>query len=395
MRNSIVIILIAYVAFVVLGLPTGLNGVAWPSLRGTFDQPVDALGILLVSWMVGYVAAGYLNGRFISRFGMANLLVYSITIAAAGTLLQSFAPLWLVVILGSTVAGFGSGMLDAGLNTYAAANFRPRLMNWLHASFGAGSTLGSLLMTGILSLGYGWRIGLQSLAAFQVVVLVLFVATRGQWSLGASINEEAQAETTAVKDRDTLRLWSVWLGIIIFFFYVGMEVGVGTWAFTVLSESRGLPEATAGFGASLFWGSFFVGRILLGFIETNLPRLIRLGAIFTFVGIVLFAISDLPALALFGLAIAGAANAPIFPAMIALTPGRVGDAHAPNAIGFQIAASGIGGASLPWLAGVLGDAFSLELIMWFFAICTLLMFIAHEFLAVRDRGVAPAPVSAD
>jgi len=43
-----VLIGLAYLAFVSLGLPDGLIGVAWPSIRAHFNLPVDALGWLLV-----------------------------------------------------------------------------------------------------------------------------------------------------------------------------------------------------------------------------------------------------------------------------------------------------------------------------------------------------------
>jgi len=40
------LIIISFIAFVSLGLPDGLLGVAWPGIRVYFDLPVDALGII-------------------------------------------------------------------------------------------------------------------------------------------------------------------------------------------------------------------------------------------------------------------------------------------------------------------------------------------------------------
>ena len=42
------LILLTYIAFISLGLPDGLLGIAWPSVRGDFHIPLDALGMLLV-----------------------------------------------------------------------------------------------------------------------------------------------------------------------------------------------------------------------------------------------------------------------------------------------------------------------------------------------------------
>jgi hypothetical protein len=48
---------LAFLAFVSLGLPDGVLGVAWPSLRRSFDRPIDQLGLLLLSMMAGYLAS--------------------------------------------------------------------------------------------------------------------------------------------------------------------------------------------------------------------------------------------------------------------------------------------------------------------------------------------------
>lgn len=54
--QGLALIAIAYLGYVSLGLPDGLLGVAWPSMRGTFAQPLDALGPLLASATLGYLA---------------------------------------------------------------------------------------------------------------------------------------------------------------------------------------------------------------------------------------------------------------------------------------------------------------------------------------------------
>ncbi|PYT07758.1 MAG: MFS transporter, partial [Acidobacteria bacterium] len=42
------LVALAYLSFVSLGLPDGLNGVAWPSIQDYFHLPIDALGWLLL-----------------------------------------------------------------------------------------------------------------------------------------------------------------------------------------------------------------------------------------------------------------------------------------------------------------------------------------------------------
>jgi fucose permease len=69
----------------------------------------------------------------------------------------------------------------------------------------------------------------------------------------------------------------MWLSIAIFFVYTGIEAAAGVWAYTLFTESRGVPMMTAGVWVSIYWGGLTVGRLLagvvVGFVSSN--RLIR------------------------------------------------------------------------------------------------------------------------
>jgi fucose permease len=56
---------LAFVAFISLGLPDGLLGVAWPSMRRSFGLPLDALGSLFISTTAGYVTSSFLSGAIL------------------------------------------------------------------------------------------------------------------------------------------------------------------------------------------------------------------------------------------------------------------------------------------------------------------------------------------
>ena len=75
---------LASLGFVSLGLPEGLLGVAWPSIRATFGLPIDALGMLLATFASGYFVASAINGRVLARFGVGPVL--SVSCATTGVL---------------------------------------------------------------------------------------------------------------------------------------------------------------------------------------------------------------------------------------------------------------------------------------------------------------------
>jgi MFS family permease len=75
--SKLSLLLLAYVAFFALGMPDGLLGVAWPSMRADFSIPLDSLGILLFAAITGYMTSSFLSGALIARMGVGKLLAVS------------------------------------------------------------------------------------------------------------------------------------------------------------------------------------------------------------------------------------------------------------------------------------------------------------------------------
>ena len=98
-------LLIAYASFISLGLFDGLIGIAWPSMRGDFDQSLGALGLVAVSLTTGHIIASVLNGRMVARRGIAFLLPLSSGIMLLGNVMQAGAQFWWMIVAGTIVIG--------------------------------------------------------------------------------------------------------------------------------------------------------------------------------------------------------------------------------------------------------------------------------------------------
>src|SRR3954470_7814904 len=93
-RSPIGPLALASLGFVSLGLPEGLLGVAWPSIRESFGLGLDALGWLLAPFARGSVVASALSGRMLGRCGVGSGLSVSCAITAISLLGYSAAPTW-------------------------------------------------------------------------------------------------------------------------------------------------------------------------------------------------------------------------------------------------------------------------------------------------------------
>jgi fucose permease len=387
-------VLLAYVAFVSLGLPDGLLGVSWPSISGDFGVPLEALGLLVAVTTAGYLTSSFLSGVILGLMPIGTVLALST--AAAATALLGFAasPAFPVMVGLGFLAGLGGGAVDAGLNAYGARHFSARTLNWLHAFFGLGTTLGPLLVTAVLDAGLVWRWSYAIVGSAQVLLAATFLLTRRHWL--ATAHEPAVAdEGPAPGSFAALRRPVVWLGMLVFFFYTGVEFAAAQWSYTLLTIGRGVPEATAGIFVTLYWGSLMAGRVLFGFVADTVPlaRTLRICLLVSVLGAALFWLEPTRTLALVGLMLIGFSFAPVFASLISLTPGRVGLEHANAAIGFQIAAAGLGGATLTGLVGLLAGTFGLEAIGAAILAGTLALLALYEAFMRAELAPAPSPRS--
>jgi fucose permease len=390
-KSPLLLIGLTYISFISLGLPDGLLGVAWPSIRVFFGLPIDALGALLVMFTAGYLLASFSSGWLLARMNVGTLLAGSCFATAMCLFVYAITPVWLIVIAFGLAAGLGAGAIDAGLNTYAANHFSARSVNWLHACYGLGATLGPLIMTTVLAAGRRWQMGYVIVGSAQLVLAMCFGVTRRLWSnkseVGLAREDPSSIKTSPsaspTSPATTMQLPIVWLSIAIFFVYTGIEAAAGAWAYSLFTEGRAVPAMTAGAWVSVYWGAFTAGRIIAGFVIGLLPRrlFLRCCIIGMIGGALLMWMNVTTLLSFIGLAIMGLFAAPIFPSLIASTPERLGERHTANGVGFQIAAAVLGQSLLPGLIGVLARNFGWEIVAPALLIAAILLLFLYENLA--------------
>jgi fucose permease len=385
-KRGVFLLALSYLAFVSLGLPDGLLGVAWPSIRASFHLPLDSLGALLVATTIGYVSSAFASGRLLSLFGLGELLAASCLATSLSLLGYAWAPAWAVMVPLGLLAGLGAGAIDACLNTYVATNHSARMLHLIHACYGLGTTAGPMIMTQVLMAHRPWQRGYQIVGVAQLALAACFATTRSLWPPAKGDNSSSSTAAGA-PIAATLRLGAAWLAIAAFFFYVGIEASAGAWTYTLLSEGRGITMEIAGWGVGLFWGGLMAGRIVVGVfrIPLSLHQLLRLAICGCAVACGLVVLDLGQAATLFGLAALGFCCGPIFSGLVATTPLRLGAAHTANAVGFQIAAAALGQSLLPTTFGIVADARGIRVLPYLMLGSTLALFAVYELLA----AVAP------
>jgi fucose permease len=160
----------------------------------------------------------------------------------------------------------------------------------------------------------------------------------------------------------------------------------------------------------IYWASFTIGRVIFGLMVSwvKARTLLNICIAGTVIGAIMFwwrpvgvelALNDPSNMVGFiGLALFGFTIGPIFALIITSTQERLGPRHAPNAIGFQVAAASIGGGVLPGLVGRLATDSGLEIIPVFLLGMTfvaVLLYIASTRPGLSLETAKPVPALGD
>lgn len=124
---TILLLIIMYLAFISLGLPDSLLGVAWPALRIELGLPLDAAGIIALIGTGSTILSSFMSGHIIKRLGTGKVVFISCAMTSGALLGFSWSPsfFWLVIL--AIPLGLGAGSIDTALNNYVALHYKSHL----------------------------------------------------------------------------------------------------------------------------------------------------------------------------------------------------------------------------------------------------------------------------
>jgi fucose permease len=393
------VFLLSCLTYLGVALPGSTLGMLWPSMRLSIHEPVGALGIVLVAGVAAAALSSTVTGRILSRVPAGSLLAAGAALVGTALAAEAGAPaLWLIAV-GSAVFSTGFGVINATLNAYAAAHFGPRDINWMHASYGLGATLGPLLVTALLGSGMSWRFALGSMAAVLAVIALILMAARRAWGVppgdtmgssrrispeGTHGSEDGAGGGRPEEPRGRRR--GAVAGVVFIAVETGVESAAGIWGYVFLTSGHGLPDAVAGVAVSAYWVMMFAGRAVLGPVaeRAGAPAVLAAAVAGIPVGAALMTVPAPGFVAVTGMLLLGLAAAPVFPLLTLTTADRVGADGAATAVGLQVAASAVGSAALPSGIGLAIGAVSAQALGPALLVLGLAM-CAVYWLALRSR----------
>ena len=361
---ALLLLAVIYIVFISLGLPDGVFGGAWPAIYTTLGVPVGWGGVVSLVVTLMAIVSSLSAATLVKRLGVGLLLLISTVLTAIGLLGYSQAHefYWLVIL--AVPLGLGSGAIDAALNHYVAIHYKAHHMNWLHACWGVGASVGPVIFAAVLVNSHDWHKGYVALGLIQAAIVAVLLLSLPLWSRvhvrkAADASEEADMHDVKfgllAKDR------IVQFSFLTFLLYVGIEVGIGLWLASYLVQIQGIAIETAALWTGVYYGAITIGRVFTGFISFKVSNahMVRVGIAVSILGALLLVLNLAPLTSLAGIILIGLGFAPIYPALIHATPERVGANKSAKVMSLQMVGASVGASIIPPLIGLISGVTSL------------------------------------
>ncbi|MGC1378011.1 MAG: MFS transporter [Anaerolineales bacterium] len=343
--NPLVITLVYYLSFIVLGLVSAAEGPSLPSLARHTASALDQLSLIFVFASLGYLIGSFLSGQAYDRFPGHRLMAFSLAlIGGTAVLVPVVGSLWLLLVV-FFLLGLAKGTLDVGCNTlllWVHGEQVGPFMNGLHFFFGVGALISPLILARVLSLtgDIHWLFWTCALACVPLVIWLWFLP------------EPPAAAHTDEGRNAPFPIFPVVLLVVLFILYVGLEMGFGNWLYTYALTLKLGTEISAAYLTSALWGAFTLGRLLgvwtAAHARSQTILFIDLAGCLGSTAVILLWRESALALWIGSIGL-GLCMASIFPTILMLAGERM---RVTGAItGWFLVGSGTGNMLLPWLIG--------------------------------------------
>ena len=355
-----ILLILIYIAFIGLGIPDSLFGVAWPAIYPEFELPISAASCVTLLCTTCTIISSLNAAKILNRFGTPRVTVVSTAMTAAALLGYSLSGSLVWLCLFSVPLGLGAGAIDTGLNNYVALHYNATHMSFLHCFYGVGVSISPYIMSLMLADSGNWRGGYRTAFYIQCVISVVLLLSLPLWGKVIHKNysrDEEDVTPVTLKLKEMLRMPSVISCSMMFLGSCSIEGICGAWGSTYLVNSKGLDPARAASIVMFYYIGMAIGRFLSGVLASKLSpwKIIHLGQAFTLIAIVIILLPFGPVVSAIGLFLVGVGNAPLFPNLNHLTPQNFGAKYSQSVMGVQMSAGYVGFLMISPLFGLLAQ----------------------------------------
>jgi FHS family glucose/mannose:H+ symporter-like MFS transporter len=372
----------ACLGLLTFGIVLTTLGSVLPSIMVRFGIDKAEAGSLFLLMTFGILAGSLVFGPLVDRYGYKGILLAATAVVALGLEGIAFAPSMAGLRFAVVAIGFGGGVINGACNALVAdisSGERAANLNLLGVFFGVGA-MGVPFALGVLTNRYS-QTALVAAVGMLVLVPVVVIAFTAFPAPKQPRGFPIAHAGSLVRDRLLLLM-----GLMLFL-QSGMEITVGGWTSTFVTEELAVPSRNSLIILSLYWMGMMLARLALGYIlRRGSPfRVLYVCLAVALVGSGLLLTTTTIGVAAAGVFMLGVGFAAMFPTVLAF----IGDRYAMisgTAFSVAIAMALCGGMLLPYAAGVLGMQYGMRVS---FAIVPAALLILAGLLGILSRKLRP------
>ena len=253
----------------------------FPWLKTEFALSYAELGLLMSVFFVVSCIVQAASGFLVDRIGARPVLFVGVGLLALSAIVLSQSNGYGMLVFGAVIAGCGNGVFHPV--DYTLINHKvsvPRLP-YAYSAHGVTGYLGwavaPVFMAGIAALS-DWRVALLCAAVLEALILLVLWFNRGDLiddakhrrASAIKAAEEANPGRAPQGSFEFLKLTSVWLCWLFFFFSMIAMAGIQSFAPSALNQLYGIPVTTGNFSITLMALGSAAGMILGGVMAAKL-----------------------------------------------------------------------------------------------------------------------------
>jgi fucose permease len=339
--------------FIVNGIVISFIGPLLPVFSAKWGLDDARAGyFLLVQFLASFIGV-LLSSRLIASKGFKPAIVLGLTLLGTGFALLS-APTFHLALVASGIYGLGYGFNTPGTNLWVSESYgarRASALNVVNLAWGVGAIVSSPLAKLTIRTS---SVKLLFCIVGTICVLTAAILMRMKF---AKPPEEADAgETLRASSKNGIGIAAL-LGVL-FFVYVGTEVGTSSWSATHAQRATGWASNSWALTPMFFFAGLLGGRGAAAVILLRLKEVtVAVSGLLLAASAELVFITAHSQATLFGSAFfTGLGLSSLYPIWVAWLSKWFGE-QARKVGGVMFALAALGSASMPWLVGVVSNCY--------------------------------------